>query len=458
MKKNTYVLLIFTFLLSIFIFSCRKEENLNKDIVGLGGEKWVNGPLDDYIYTNFVKPYNIDVLYRWNPSEVSYSNNLVPAKEEKVIPVMEMIKKAWIEPYTAVVGEEFIKKLAPRQYLLVGSPEYNSSGTITLGTAEAGAKIVLYRVNWFDVKDRNLVQAMLKTIHHEFAHILHQNVMYPKEFEAITAADYTSTWNQVNVADARNAGFISSYSMSGPDDDFVEIASIMLTQGYEPFENIMSSISNPDGVAKIRQKQEIVLNYFRQVWGIDFYELQSKTEAAINALSPPPSAFDSFGFDKNSTSLFTTITTDEAKWSPIFKQTFQDASTKLGTLGNAGRFLEDFNLHFYKNGKAMLRLKYRNPSNLTSFFNADFDFEYTESVTDETITLKFLGTSRELNETAGGNANTILSYVMDLIEYLDGQTFEFKWLNNSAYPTDYILINKKGQSENFIYGLLKPTL
>lgn len=54
---------------------------------------------------------------------------------------LDIISIAWIEPYSEVGGRDFIKKLAPRQFTLVGSFNYNPSGTITLGLAEAGAKI-----------------------------------------------------------------------------------------------------------------------------------------------------------------------------------------------------------------------------------------------------------------------------------------------------------------------------
>lgn len=435
--------------LCVLAGACTKEENLDSDIVGLGGEKWVKNEIDHYVYDNFTKPYNIDVLYRWNASEVSFATNLVPPYEDKVIPVMEMVKKGWIDPYVEIAGEDFIKKFAPRQYLLVGSPEYNTSGTITLGTAEAGAKIVLYRVNWFDLKDRELVQAMLKTIHHEFAHILHQNVMYPLEFESITTADYTSTWNQVNVTDARRAGFISSYAMSAPSEDFVEIAAIMLTQGYGPFENIISSIDNTEGVRKIREKQEIVVNYFRQTWNINLYELQEKTEAAINLLSPPPAAFDRFGFDKVSNVLFTTHPADEANWSPLFKEAFQTASASLGTYqSNAGRYLEDVNVAFMEQGKMTLRLKYRNPSSPASFYNADFSFDYVEDQTAETIRFDYVGT---LN----GNGTTTYPYLIAMLNYFDQQTFRYSWSNDGAYPTNHLKMVRTDNPASYMYGLLK---
>lgn len=457
MKIKNLVKYICFIALTYGLSSCSKDDNLDKDIVGLGGEKWEKNEIDKYIYTTFVKPYNIDVLYRWNASEVSYVNNLVPPKEEKVIPVMDMVLKGWIEPYTKVAGTDFIKKFAPRQYLLVGSPEYNSSGTITLGTAEAGAKIVLFRVNWFDLKDRELIQAMLKTIHHEFAHILHQTIMYPKDFEAISAADYTSTWNQINVTDALNAGFISSYSMSGPDDDFVELASIMLVQGYGPFEEIIKSISNPVGVRKIREKQKMVLNYFLQTWNIDLYDLQRETEAAINKMSPPPTAFEQIGFGRPSTVLFTSSTTDVPSWSKGFKDIFDQASSSLGTMGNVGRYLEDVNLIYYKEATVMMRLKYKNPTNPTANFNADFKFDVVEDPITKKVLFRYVGTSTDLNATMGGNGNSILPYVKELINYYDGHTFQFNWSNDGVYPTSYAKMLRDDNSANYMYALLKNT-
>ena len=69
----------------------------------------------------------------------------------------------------------------------MGSPKYNpNTGTITLGEAEGGRKIVLYRLNWFDLKDRDLIQQIMKTVHHEFGHTLHQTILYPEEFKNIT--------------------------------------------------------------------------------------------------------------------------------------------------------------------------------------------------------------------------------------------------------------------------------
>ncbi len=195
---------------------------------------------------------------------------------------MDAIKKTWIEPYEQQAGGNFIKKLSPKQFVLVGSPEYNSNGTITLGTAEGGRKVVLFKLNDFDKKKKAEVKEMLHTIHHEFGHILHQTIMYPVEFKTITTS-YTASWNDFSLADARSRGYITEYARSNPDDDFVEMISIMLIEGRTGFNAIVSS-APAAAQPLLRQKEALVVRYYKEAWNIDFYSLQTKAQAAINAL------------------------------------------------------------------------------------------------------------------------------------------------------------------------------
>jgi substrate import-associated zinc metallohydrolase lipoprotein len=259
-----------------------KEEDLNVDLVGLGGDSWTPTALDNWLSDQYVSPYNIEVKYRFDRYEVALNRTLVPPKEVKVMQVMEAIKKTWIEPYEQQAGPTFIKKLSPKQFVLVGSPQYNTNGTITLGTAEGGRKVVLYRINDFDKADKAQVKEMLHTIHHEFGHILHQNIRYPQEFQRITPS-YTANWADFNLADARSRGYITEYARNNPDDDFVEMISIMLIEGRQNFDAIVNGAPE-SGRAALRQKEQMVVAYFKEAWQIDFYELQVRAQTAINAL------------------------------------------------------------------------------------------------------------------------------------------------------------------------------
>ena len=281
---------------------CEPEEKLDSvdTISGLGGDTWAKGPIDNWIFDNLTTPYNISVKYKWDQSEIQLNKTVVPVKEEQVIPVMDAIKKAWIDVYEAEAGSLFVKRYTPKFFILEGSGSYNPDGTTTLGTAEGGRKVVLYQLNYFRTKemagyvpsDSTVIKEVFHTIHHEFGHILHQNIMYPLDYKRITVGLYTTNWNNVSDENARLDGFITPYSISGPDEDFVEMVSMMLTEGKEGFDRMLNNISgvSPNGttaaaaISRLRQKETMVVDYFRTVWNIDFYSLQARTRTAIDNL------------------------------------------------------------------------------------------------------------------------------------------------------------------------------
>lgn len=297
MKHLKILILLFCTALA----GCNKEDALgNADDINLGGDTWVKGPIDNWIQDNLTTPLNVSVKYKWDQGELDFNRTLVPPKEEKIIPVLSAIKNVWINNYVAEAGEIFMKRYCPKFFVLVGSASYNTDGTITLGTAEGGRRILLYVLNDFRSKgmtgyvpsDSFNVKMMFHTIEHEFAHILHQTVMYPQDYKRISVGNYTSNWNNVSDNEARRDGFVTAYAMSAPDEDFVEMVSMMLVEGRAGFDNIVNSITQPgpngttpeQAKSKLRQKEAMVVAYFNDTWGINFYSLQTRTRASINAL------------------------------------------------------------------------------------------------------------------------------------------------------------------------------
>lgn len=298
MKHFKILLLLFCSTLA----ACNREDDLGDvdNIPGLGGDTWVQGPIDFWIRDSLTTPLNVAVKYKWDQGELDFNRTLVPPMEEKIIPVLSTIKKVWLDNYIAEAGEIFMKRYCPKFFVLVGSASYNTDGTITLGTAEGGRRILLYVLNNFRTKgmagyvpsDSFNVKMMFHTIEHEFGHILHQTVMYPQDFKRISVGNYTSNWNNVSDSQARGDGFVTAYAMSAPDEDFVEMISMMLVEGRQGFENIVNSITAPgpngttpeEAKSKLRQKEAMVVSYFNDVWDIDFYSLQTRTRNSISAL------------------------------------------------------------------------------------------------------------------------------------------------------------------------------
>ena len=286
---------IYLVVLALAVFaSCKKGDDLGdvSQIPGLGGDTWATTPIDTWIRDTLTVPFNVTAKYKWDAGELDFNKTLTPPDESKIIPVLSSIKKVWIDNYVKEAGKTFMMKLIPKYFVLVGSASWNTDGTITLGTAEGGRQIDLYVLNDFRIKGMtgykpsdsfNILQ-MFHTIEHEFGHILHQTVYYPVAWKQISVGDYTSNWNNDTDSTANERGFISAYAQSAPDEDFVETISIMLTLGKAQYEALISKIKTPAAVSKLRQKEAIVINYFKDVWSINFASLQARTRSSIDLL------------------------------------------------------------------------------------------------------------------------------------------------------------------------------
>jgi hypothetical protein len=65
--------------------------------------------------------------------------------------------------------------------------------------------------------------------------------------------------------------------------------SLMLIEGRSGFSSIVNSISGTStrgttaeqAKQKLRLKESIIVNYFKQAWNIDFYALQTRVRTAV---------------------------------------------------------------------------------------------------------------------------------------------------------------------------------
>ena len=283
MKKSLYTILCCMILCCSAACSEEQIGDRSGQLLGLGGDEYVPTEIDEWIYDQYTRPYNMEVKYRWNRSELSLNNALVPVKEENVVPVMRAILRGWINPYEQVADPAFIRKLSPKKFVLVGSPKY-SNGTITLGEAEGGRKIVIYRLNWYEAGNTDVLFSVLKTCHHEFGHTMHQAVKYPQEFENITASGYNSQWTTVSEKESIRLGFVSRYACASPNEDFSDMLAYICVYGRAWFDERVAQAqayyNDPeerktmtyDPVAALRSKESILVNYMKNVWNIDLYD------------------------------------------------------------------------------------------------------------------------------------------------------------------------------------------
>ena len=267
MKRYNNIFLAALFGATLLLGGCREEEKIADDlyIPGLGGEKYAENELDKWLYQNYTLPYNIDAVQ----------------------PMMAALRDVWFEPYIQATGnsQDFLKEVAPKKIVLVGSPEYQN-GSYKLGQAEGGRKILLLNVNNFDASDENELKESLHTIVHEFTHILHQTKLFDKKYQEISTGRYNSNWTLLNDSEARRLGFITSYAMLNKDEDFAEMVSGILVFGYDWFKDTVlaeaeKSTENPNAKADLEAKLAIVESYFKETWNIEFFDNETSGEKGL---------------------------------------------------------------------------------------------------------------------------------------------------------------------------------
>jgi substrate import-associated zinc metallohydrolase lipoprotein len=270
-----YIKYLSVMLAAFLLVSCG-EEKLDPNSQILDSNVEMN-EFDEWLLDNYVTPYNIEFIYRMEYIESDMNYYLVPAQYEKSVQIAKLMIHLCLQAYDEVTGDkEFIRTYFPKMIHIIGSAAYRNNGTMVLGTAEGGLKITLYMINSLQLDPDYLNQYYFHTMHHEFAHILHQTKPYSSDFEMISGTDYVKdTWNDAfkNDADAQQHGFITPYAASEANEDFVELLSTYITNTPK-FWSDMLKTAGKDGSAIIEQKFDIVYNYMKNTWGIDLNDLR----------------------------------------------------------------------------------------------------------------------------------------------------------------------------------------
>ncbi len=277
MKIYSIILLVFV----AGLMACTPEEEVGTSILDTSNPQ--REGLDKFIYDNYTLPYNMEIKYRWDDSEVDNSRFLTPIDTQFVRPFLNAVTDVWIEPFESNSSAIFAKQNMPKLLYLVGSKNFNEDGTVTLGFAEGGRKVVVFDLNAWDSSNRAFILQTFRLLHHEFTHILNQKKNFPQEFETITPGGFTSTWFNSTDGEANALGFVTAYSRASAREDFAEMVASMFTLGQDGFEALVDEQS-AEAQEALKEKEELVVTYYKQEWDIDFYKLQSDIISRIDAL------------------------------------------------------------------------------------------------------------------------------------------------------------------------------
>ena len=276
MKKHLYFLVSLAAVLTL-LSSCRKEVLSPESIITVDAMEL--NDFDKWLEANFVNPYNIEFKYRYENNETDLNYYSVPADYDNSVIMAHLVKYLCIDSYDEVAGSLFTRKYFPKEFFLMGEWEYKNNGVYTLGTAEGGKKIILMGINYLSrymTTAANLNHYYLKTVHHEFTHILNQTKDYPVTFDQVSGSStngyVTDSWSDSKYNNNLECGFITKYARHSPREDFAEMMSVYVTNSAAWWEARM--VEAGDGRSTIETKLGIVKNYMLETFGIELDDLR----------------------------------------------------------------------------------------------------------------------------------------------------------------------------------------
>ncbi|MEQ8335952.1 MAG: putative zinc-binding metallopeptidase [Cyclobacteriaceae bacterium] len=276
--------------LALIISSCFPTEELNVPVKQVDDGNLTD--LDIYINNNFLEEFNVAIRYKYEDRFVDPNEKAIPPRLSAVMPMLDFVQEYWIDPYLEVNnGEEFFRTHVPAEIVFLGGPIYNVDGTLTLGTADAGARITFTDVNSVDPEDEDWRDLQLNVVYHEFSHIVHQRYKLPSGFETISPNGYSGpgSWYTLTDEEALLRGFVTPYATLNPNEDFAETVAFYLfdSEFAEKFTIAETNCQSNDcenrniGRSLIRQKVSAISNHYEKVTGINLESLRNIIQAKL---------------------------------------------------------------------------------------------------------------------------------------------------------------------------------
>jgi len=289
MKKSILYYVCGLLMAAPVLSSCSSDDpDTSKSIISTGETE--KNDFDRWLEANYLNPYNIEFKYRYEANEGDFGYYEVPSKYEDAIKLAHLVKYLCLEPYDKLAedGINFTRAYFPKMIYTTGTWRFKNNNTFVLGTAEGGKKIYLMGTNYLSEylsSAEDLNNYYLKTIHHEFTHILNQTKPYSASFQQITGTTYVAdSWSEEPYDTGYlGRGYISAYAQMEDREDFAELVSMYVTNTAEQWEAWLTEAAQTDndgisGRELIEEKMQIAYSYMEDEWGINLDEMRDEIQ------------------------------------------------------------------------------------------------------------------------------------------------------------------------------------
>lgn len=465
--KNIYKTLVVMGLF-VAVTSCRKTETLDVDFSKYNLDQPKNDTdLDQWLTKTFLDPYNMNVVYRYNRYYYGEpAADVAPLKAENVKPMMQTVMDGFITPYRKIAGLPFIQKTNPKEWVLYGSPLYQTDGSAIAGTASGGRRITLYGLNNYSTA-YSFTKERMFVIHHEFTHILNQLVNIPIDFEAISEGTYKQPWGSTSASAAKDNGFLGSYASGSPTEDYAETVATLLVSGQSYYDNYANTTSNAKAKSRLKQKELNAVNYFNTALNVDFRSLQREVQDYMQNVIKDPTLSLGYWMSRN---LYKTMTINLEDplyttngLSEDFRVPYEQMKTAILNYSASAKYHMDYmSLRFESATALTVRCAFTASAGSAagSQYLADYTFSYT--VNANTGAVEFTKIAQAGTTGSYQNAGLFTAGFTNSIQaYLTGKVFTAEWLpkniNGGSYA-DFGRLYVKGNPGSNFYGSLGQTL
>lgn len=307
--------------LCLSLSGCEKDDLDDESVIVMTPVSKEEKELKEWIEEHFVRPYNINVVYKWNKNHTQEGSYTYPPEISKVKSVLETIKTLWIDIYTLedMGGEHFFKEKAPIHIYLYGGRHLDGNGVELIGNSDATTKeMFLYNVNEFDPNNEAEVYALMRCVHHQYLKLLMETLPYDRnQFLKISRNRYDASTKFIADIKKGNAygaglfkpspyahrrGFFTFHSFLSLENDFAEIGSVMLTHTPKEIDLALKEAATPlwdanpeqqdknneearQAHKELSEKLEFVKKYFKETVKISLNNLQLVSVKALKQYS-----------------------------------------------------------------------------------------------------------------------------------------------------------------------------